>query len=270
MFNSTVSAIDPSSIAFHGTMTRTRSGPSPNSAASWRCASRPAAGCPGRLRRARAGSRRSTRWSAPPTPRATRPASSRGRASHRRSAATHRGRHRGRRPGVPPRGLTRGAGSWQSGAMDYLRIWADEDGVSHFTEVELPFEVLPAEPGVAELWWSEPVAVDRMHFLSVRDGNPVARLALRARRQFVTFLTGWVSGWSPATARSGCCPPAPRCWPRTWWAPATSPSTSRRPTSARRATGPGLSRGGVSGAHGRRLCGIPGLEVSVRGRRISR
>ena len=35
--------------------------------------------------------------------------------------------------------------------MDYLRIWADDEGVSHLEDVTHPHDVLPAEPGVAEL-----------------------------------------------------------------------------------------------------------------------
>jgi hypothetical protein len=76
--------------------------------------------------------------------------------------------------------------------MDYLHIWADEDGVSHFRDVVLPHDVLPAERGVAELWWSEAVAVDRLHFLSVRAGTQSPDWHCAPRRQFVTFLTGWV------------------------------------------------------------------------------
>ena len=76
--------------------------------------------------------------------------------------------------------------------MDYLHIWADDDGVSHFREVVLPHDVLPAERGVAELWWSEAVAVDRIHFLSVRASTQSPDWHCAPRRQFVTFLTGWV------------------------------------------------------------------------------
>jgi len=76
--------------------------------------------------------------------------------------------------------------------MDYLRIWADDDGVSHFTEVTLPLDVIPAEPGVAELWWSDGVAVDRVHFLTVRATDQHPDWHRAPRRQFVTFLTGWV------------------------------------------------------------------------------
>jgi quercetin dioxygenase-like cupin family protein len=76
--------------------------------------------------------------------------------------------------------------------MDYLRIWADDDGVSHFTEVTLPLDVIPAEPGVAELWWSDGVDVDRVHFLTVRATDQHPDWHRAPRRQFVTFLTGWV------------------------------------------------------------------------------
>jgi hypothetical protein len=76
--------------------------------------------------------------------------------------------------------------------MDYVRIWADADGVSHFSDVELSVQVQPAERGVAELWTSDPVAVDRLHFLTVRDGTQSPDWHCAPRRQFVTFLTGWV------------------------------------------------------------------------------
>ncbi len=76
-------------------------------------------------------------------------------------------------------------------AVDYLRIWADADGVSHFTEVAMPFDVVPAEPGVAELGWSRGVPVDRLHFVSVREGTQSPDWHCAPRRQFVTFLTGW-------------------------------------------------------------------------------
>jgi hypothetical protein len=76
--------------------------------------------------------------------------------------------------------------------MDYLQIWADEDGISHLTEVTLPLEVHPAEPGVAELWTSDAVPVDRLHFLTVRAADQRPDWHRAPRRQFVTFLTGWV------------------------------------------------------------------------------
>jgi len=76
--------------------------------------------------------------------------------------------------------------------MDFLRIWADDDGVSHFEDVTLPSRVTPPERGVAELWWSEPVAVDRVHFLLVRAVDQRPDWHRAPQRQFVTFLTGWV------------------------------------------------------------------------------
>ena len=76
--------------------------------------------------------------------------------------------------------------------MDYLRIWAGDDGVSHFEEVTLDHQVLAAERGVAELWWSDGVAVDQVHVLTVRAGSQSPDWHCAPRRQFVTFLTGWV------------------------------------------------------------------------------
>jgi quercetin dioxygenase-like cupin family protein len=76
--------------------------------------------------------------------------------------------------------------------IDYVRIWADEAGESHLADVVLPFDVVPPEPGVAELWWSDAVLVDRVHFLTVRAADQRPDWHRGPRRQFVTFLTGWV------------------------------------------------------------------------------
>jgi hypothetical protein len=76
--------------------------------------------------------------------------------------------------------------------VDYVRIWADDDGESHLTDVSLPFAVLEPELGVAELWWSDAVPVDRVHFLTVRASDQRPDWHRGPRRQFVTFLTGWV------------------------------------------------------------------------------
>ena len=76
--------------------------------------------------------------------------------------------------------------------MDYLRIWADEHGETHLEEVTVERVVIPAERGVAELWASLGVDVDRMQFLTVQavDQRPAEHRA--PRRQFVVFLDGWV------------------------------------------------------------------------------
>jgi len=76
--------------------------------------------------------------------------------------------------------------------VDYLRIWADEAGESHFEEVTLDRAVNPAERGVAELWVSPGVDVDRMQFLNVQALDQVPAAHNAPRRQFVVFLDGWV------------------------------------------------------------------------------
>jgi len=76
--------------------------------------------------------------------------------------------------------------------MDYLRIWADEDGESHFEDVTLDRVVTPAEKGVAELWVSPGVDVDRVQFLTVQAVDQVPAAHNAPRRQFVVFLDGWV------------------------------------------------------------------------------
>lgn len=75
---------------------------------------------------------------------------------------------------------------------DYVRIWADDAGESHLEDVTLPRTVSPAEPGVAELWVADPVAVDRLHFLVVKAAEQSPDWHRGPRRQFVTFLDGWV------------------------------------------------------------------------------
>jgi len=76
--------------------------------------------------------------------------------------------------------------------VDYLRIWADEDGESHLEDVTLDRVVTPAEKGVAELWVSPGVDVDRVQFLTVQAVDQVPAAHNAPRRQFVVFLDGWV------------------------------------------------------------------------------
>ncbi len=76
--------------------------------------------------------------------------------------------------------------------VDYLRIWADADGESHFEEVSLDRVVNPAEHGVAELWVSPGVDVANMQFLTVQAVDQVPAPHNAPRRQFVVFLDGWV------------------------------------------------------------------------------
>ena len=74
----------------------------------------------------------------------------------------------------------------------YVRIWADHAGESHFEDVSLDVSVSPAEPGVAELWVSNPADVDRAYFVSVQAIDQVPDWHCAPRRQFVVFLDGWV------------------------------------------------------------------------------
>jgi len=76
--------------------------------------------------------------------------------------------------------------------MHHVRIWADEMGESHFEDVTLDATVSPAEPGVAELWVSDAVDVDRAHFVSVQAFDQRPDWHCAPRRQFVVFLDGWV------------------------------------------------------------------------------
>ena len=77
--------------------------------------------------------------------------------------------------------------------MHYLRIWADADGESHLDDVVLPEAPASAEPGVAPLIVSEPVPVDRVHFVTVRAADQTPDWHTAPRRQLVTFLTGAVT-----------------------------------------------------------------------------
>jgi hypothetical protein len=75
--------------------------------------------------------------------------------------------------------------------MDYLRIWADDEGCSHFEDVVLDREVVPAQPGVAELWQSAGIPVARLHVVDVRAADQRPDWHCAPRRQFVVFLDGW-------------------------------------------------------------------------------
>ena len=78
------------------------------------------------------------------------------------------------------------------GGVDHLRIWADETGESHLEAVTHERVVVPAEPGVAELWLSPDLPVDRLTFVTVRDEGRTPAFHRAPRRQFVVFLDGWV------------------------------------------------------------------------------
>ena len=71
--------------------------------------------------------------------------------------------------------------------MQYLRIWADEEGETHLEEVTLPTTV-----SLAELWVTLGVPVDRVHFLTVRAHEQSPDWHCAPRRQFVIFLDRWV------------------------------------------------------------------------------
>jgi len=77
--------------------------------------------------------------------------------------------------------------------MHYLRIWADDDGESHLEPVTLPEDLAAGEPGVAPLVVSDPVRVDRLHFVTVKAGRQAPDWHTGPRRQLVTFLTGAVT-----------------------------------------------------------------------------
>ncbi|MCD9625337.1 hypothetical protein [Rhabdothermincola salaria] len=74
--------------------------------------------------------------------------------------------------------------------MDYLRIWADEDGESHLEEVTLERRVHPAEPGVAELWQSAALPVSALHVVTVKAAEQRPDWHCGPRRQFVVFRDG--------------------------------------------------------------------------------
>jgi hypothetical protein len=81
----------------------------------------------------------------------------------------------------------------RDGPRHYTRIWAGPDGESHLEDVRLVEQLAPAEAGVAPLLVSEPVAVDRIHFVTVLAGHQDPDWHTGPRRQLVTFLTGTVT-----------------------------------------------------------------------------
>jgi hypothetical protein len=76
--------------------------------------------------------------------------------------------------------------------MDYLRIWADNDGESHLEEVTLDRVVSPAAAGIVELCVSAGIAVDRLQFLEAHAVDQRPDWHCAPRRQFVVWLDGWV------------------------------------------------------------------------------
>jgi hypothetical protein len=75
--------------------------------------------------------------------------------------------------------------------VDYLRIWADDDGESHLEEVATDREALPASAGTTELRVGAGVPADRLQFLDADADEQVPDWHLAPRRQFVVFLDGW-------------------------------------------------------------------------------
>lgn len=78
------------------------------------------------------------------------------------------------------------------GPPSYVRIVADADGTTRFADVDPHYEVVPPEPGVAELWVGAGVPVDRLHVLTVLAHQQKPDWHRAPRRQFVVFLDGWV------------------------------------------------------------------------------
>lgn len=75
--------------------------------------------------------------------------------------------------------------------VHYVRIWADEDGVSHLEDVTLDTATAGGEPGVPTLDVADAGAVGRLQIVDVDpDFEPGWHTA--PRPQFVVFLTGWV------------------------------------------------------------------------------
>jgi hypothetical protein len=104
---------------------------------------------------------------------------------------------RGRAPGGRPGGGGTAAGYGEPGrpvppctTVHYLRIWTDDAGETHQSEVDLGVTVTPREPGVAELVVGDAGTVGRLHFVTVRAGGQQPDWHNAPRRQFVTFLTG--------------------------------------------------------------------------------
>ena len=72
----------------------------------------------------------------------------------------------------------------------YVRIWADDDGVSHLEDVVLDEREAGGQPGVPSLTVGDAGPVGRLQIVGIDpDFEPGWHTAPRA--QFVVFLTGW-------------------------------------------------------------------------------
>lgn len=80
---------------------------------------------------------------------------------------------------------------WQSLPVDYLRIWADEEGESHLEEIHSERMVQPPSAGTTELRFTAGVPVDRLQFLDADAAHQEPDWHCAPRRQFVVFLDGW-------------------------------------------------------------------------------
>jgi hypothetical protein len=80
---------------------------------------------------------------------------------------------------------------WQPLCVDYVRIWADENGESHLEDVSTERAVQPAGAGTTELRFTPGVRVDRLQFIDADADEQLPDWHRAPRRQFVVFLDGW-------------------------------------------------------------------------------
>jgi hypothetical protein len=76
--------------------------------------------------------------------------------------------------------------------MKCLRIYADENGVSHFADIDIPLVPMELFPGVPSISLSAWFTATAVRFAWVPAGMRVANWHTTPVRQLVVWLTGWV------------------------------------------------------------------------------
>jgi hypothetical protein len=84
----------------------------------------------------------------------------------------------------------RGPDARRGGPVDYVRIYAGDDGVSHFEDVDAEVSAQVVADGVPPLLVTGPFPVSALQFVEQRPGGPDWEPHVAPRRQWVICVRG--------------------------------------------------------------------------------
>jgi hypothetical protein len=88
--------------------------------------------------------------------------------------------------------------------MKCLRIYADETGESHLTNLDIPLVPIELFPGVPPIYLSAQHAASSVRFVRVPPGIPEVGWHVTPVRQLAILLTGWVE-FETSDGEKRCC-----------------------------------------------------------------